>query len=245
MTNKIDRLLTDVVSGIWHGGARLVYDAWDWAWAPERFWKQDWLWGYSQVTLSIIEISVLIASVWFVYGQLEQQYQQMLDQRQQLSLQVVSQQVSTLDALDNQWSSPQLLRARMLVCQARKNSQDIPSAAGELIAEFFEKIAIYRGNGALPTDYVWDTYGWYITHYYQILSPVIEDARSKFEDDSLYSDFSLLYDDMLQLDRTVDPQASLSENNVNDFAEREIVIVQFSMDALGASDPLDRGTPQP
>jgi hypothetical protein len=80
--------------------------------------------------------------------------------------------------------------------QAATLSRDIP------ILGFFENIGYMVRRGALDKEMVWNKFGWYVVRYYIGLTykvDLIEQARTKEADKTLWMETEYLYIEMLNL----------------------------------------------
>ncbi len=88
---------------------------------------------------------------------------------------------------------------------------------------------------AIPEDFLWETYSWYIEYYYYLLKDQLPDIRNKAADASLYEGFEGLYKSMTRLTEKKGINIIKDSSALKKFVEREVSITDLSL-SLGSKE---------
>lgn len=191
-------------------------------WRIIQVLKTDWFWP-------MVMFFLTLGSLIFVF----------LEQKSlsgQLALQQKSQNVSSLNILDDRWLSEDMLRARKIFCEDWLEDPDTNSLSGEYIAEFFETIAIYQKYSAIPDDFIWETYSYYIEAYFLLNKKMILEYQEI--DKTLFENFSNLYETMKKISAEKNAKTEYSTKDLRDFALEEIIKVSLVLNLGDNSNSL-------
>ncbi|HEX8131732.1 MAG TPA: hypothetical protein VF527_21735 [Pyrinomonadaceae bacterium] len=175
----------------------------------------EWFWSMAQ----FLAVSL---TLFFIY--------------RQIKLQGYGNMLSSLNALQERWRAETLRNARRLVCESYQQKTNEINEPELLVAGFFEELGLYLKKKALETDLVWELYSFWIENYWRMLEPSILATRSKATDDSWFSNFQYLYEQMAVYSK----QKGISmpadvEADIKTFIDVELQRIEF----------IDRIVPEP
>jgi hypothetical protein len=118
--------------------------------------------------------------------------------RQQLVAQRFSNILSSVTSLDERWNSKEMRNARKAVC-TKYGSNDLSINQHDgLVLDFFEQMGLYLRKGVFTPDILWELYSYSVVHYWCITVPLISEFRLSTKDNTWYSSFYSLYEEMLK-----------------------------------------------
>jgi len=171
-----------------------------------KWLTEDWFWSMANFLL-------LLATAGFVYRQVKLQWDDHL--------------LATLKDLDDRWVSKSLMLARKKYCERWLADDHNPDPIGEFIAEFFELLAIYEKTHTIPIEIIWDTFSFYIEHYYLMLQVELRTIRISRRDPSLYEGFERLYNLVHKKSKEKYAPTIIENEDLFEFANREISIASL------------------
>ena len=142
----------------------------------------------------------LLITLALIYLQIRIQTRQTQIQTKQFEIQTASHIVQTLHVIDERWTSQAMLQARKHVCDTYLNNEFVMDGLAHLIAEYIEKLGVYLEIEAVPKPVMWETYSWYIEHYYRIFTDGIQELRRTYHDDALYRKTEFLFKAMRSIE---------------------------------------------
>jgi len=144
----------------------------------------------------------------------------------QIRVQTASHVVQSLSTIHTRWNSESMLRVRQHVCSKWINGSRDFDGVAQYLAEFMEELGTYLRIKAVKDREMWEVQSWYIEHYYLMFKKGIEQYRQTYKDESLYSQFQLLFKRMRKMDRKQhSPHFSGSEQELMAFAKTELDVV--------------------
>ena len=133
----------------------------------------QWFWSMAQ---SMIVLGSLI----FIYRQIKiQRYSNMLQM---------------LNNMRENWNSERMMPFRKTTCtNYQKGTKKIGMAEGEVLG-FFEEMGFMLKKGVVDKDFIWETYSYFIEHYWSMLESNIKEFRLSTRDNSWFKNFESLRD---------------------------------------------------
>jgi hypothetical protein len=107
----------------------------------------------------------------------------------------------TVVKLDREWNSREMMGKRRLAWIAEKESPNFETVEGVL--EFLEKVSTLERDKYITREFVWDTFGWYISRYFYYCRDTIKELRTYWtgkSDPTLYSDLEQFYRRLVQFE---------------------------------------------
>lgn len=132
----------------------------------------EWFWASFNCVLVLITICV----IW-----------------RQLRLQGYSHVIQSMFVFDEKWRSQEMTIARREVCANYSPTSTDLNRPEDFVARFFEDLANYVLQGALPLRFVWTTYSYEVDHYWPMLQPAILRLREETGDPTLFVHFERLH----------------------------------------------------
>lgn len=147
--------------------------SWPWFAGPHS----EWIWVLCQFV-------VVLFSAIFIFWQVRSQR--------------LTNMIEALRDIDKKWSSPELLKAREIVCVSFvKNSGysnvDEFSEIDHLVLGFFEDLGLFFRFKAVSKKVVWESYSYVVECYWFIFKSAILRYRANTDDGSWYTQFEQLY----------------------------------------------------
>lgn len=141
----------------------------------------------------------------------------------QIRLQTSTHTVQTLEAIHQRWNEESMLRARYAVCDRYLKSEHSFDSIGQFITEYMEELGIYLKLQAITPDAMWDTYSWYIEHYYSMFKNDISKERIETKEQHLYESFESLFIQLKAISsKKGAPDANRTTEALRRFAEDEV-----------------------
>lgn len=163
---------------------------------------EDWFWAAIQAAGLLITLSLIL---------------------RQIQLQTATHTVQTLEAIHQRWNEEPMLRARHTVCQRYLSNQHSFDSIGQFIAEYMEELGIYLKLKAISPDSMWDTYSWYIEHYYCMFRDEISRDRKDSKEEHLYENFEALFQQLKAISAVKGaPDADRKTGEIQKFARDEV-----------------------
>lgn len=103
--------------------------------------------------------------------------------------------------LEREWNSGEMLAKRRLAWIVNKESPNPEEVEGVL--EFLEKVSTLERDKYVTREFVWDTFGWYISRYFFYCRDTIKELRTYWtgkSDPTLYCDLERLYGRLIQFE---------------------------------------------
>ena len=159
--------------------------------------QSTWFW-------SMVQSIAIIVSLVFIYRQVSaQRYANML---------------SIFMNLRMRWNSTVMLEYRRQTCvNHQSNMKSIGAAEGEVLS-FFEELGYMVSRRAVEVDFVWESYSYFIEHYWSMLWPNIRAYRLTTSDHSWYVQFQTLRETMTKYGKVKGATSS------SDKGEQEIAL---------------------
>ena len=171
------------------------------------FWGigSEWFWAFLQFVVVALTLALIYV---------------------QFRVQTASHVVQSLSTIHTRWNSESMLRVRHHVCSQWIAGHRNFDAVGQYLAEFMEELGNYRRIHALTNRDLWEVQSWYIEHYYAMFKKGIKKYRQTYNDDSIYSQFELLFNYMRKEDIKQNSPTSLyeSDEELTDFARVELAV---------------------
>lgn len=129
----------------------------------------------------------------------------------------------TLTNMRNHWNSRAMMDFRRRTCENHlRNSKRILMPEGEVLG-FFEDMGLLLRKGALDKEIIWNSYSYYIEHYWSILDPNIKEFRASSKDNTWYENFAELREQMRNYSiKKKAPSQDKSEAEIRKFIETEL-----------------------
>jgi hypothetical protein len=101
--------------------------------------------------------------------------------------------------LHKEWNSGEMRKKRRSAWNDRNR---VDKYRIEDVLEFLEKVSTFERHGAVTSQMIWATFGWYLWRYYHYSSEAIQELRQEWTpkkpDSTLYEDMQALYDKLLK-----------------------------------------------
>jgi len=107
----------------------------------------------------------------------------------------------TVLELDREWNSREMLKRRRDAWIVDKETPNPENVEGVL--EFLEKVSTLERDRYILKEFVWDTFGWYISRYFYYCRDTIKGLRTYWTgktDPTLYCDLEQLYGRLIQFE---------------------------------------------
>ena len=139
----------------------------------------EWFWA-------MLQFVAILISLFFIWRQLKIQNNTHL--------------VSTLNLLNKDWNSTEMLKHRKETCEKWKTGKTDFDTGAQAIADFMEDLAIYEKEQVIPTDKMWYSFSWYIGYYWNMFKDEIPKVQNEYKDKTLWSEFPKLVKTMNDID---------------------------------------------
>jgi Domain of unknown function (DUF4760) len=140
----------------------------------------------------------------------------------QINLQRLSNALSSLHTLREQWNSEMMCNARKGICENQNPlSRTISEHEGPVLT-FFEEIGVYLEYGVISEMMIWDVYSYWIENYWLILEPYIKEYRNNVSDKTLFERFQSLHKRISNINRRRGTPENKSDERLQKFRAREI-----------------------
>lgn len=113
----------------------------------------------------------------------------------QIRIQTNANMLALFSQMEQRWNSEPLQIARHYICSTHGESKRI-TRADEFVLSFFEDLGLYLRKKVLSADLMWEVHSYYVEHYWPVLQPKIEEFRLRSNDQSWYSNFEYLVNQM-------------------------------------------------
>lgn len=131
----------------------------------------QWFWSMAQTF-------IILVSLIFIY--------------RQVRVHRFSNMLQTLSSLREHWNSDTMLAARKTTCiNYQKGTKKIGKAEGDVLG-FFEELGLLLKKGVVSKEFIWETYSYFIEHYWSMLEPNIKEFRLSTNDNSWLDNFESL-----------------------------------------------------
>lgn len=131
----------------------------------------QWFWSMAQTL-------IILGSLIFIY--------------RQVRVQRFSNMLQTLSSLRENWNNDTIVAARKTTCiNYQKGTKNIGKAEGEVLG-FFEELGLLLKKRVVSTEFIWESYSYFIEHYWSMLEPNIKEFRLSTNDNSWYDNFESL-----------------------------------------------------
>jgi hypothetical protein len=174
--------------------------------AQTRFWGagSEWLWAF----MRFVVIALTLALIY-----------------RQVRVQTASHVVQSLSTIHTRWNSELILRARQHVCSRWVAGDRDFDGVAQYLAEFLEELGVYLRIHAVSEPELWEVQSWYVEHYYCMFKSGIAQYRQTYKDETLYSEFQMLFDRMGEMDsKRGAPHSDRSEEEITVFAKVELAV---------------------
>jgi hypothetical protein len=172
-------------------------------WGP----GSEWFWAFLQFVVVALTLGVITYQVW--------------SQTQQAKIQAAASTAGTMSLMQEKWNADTMQRMRLKICTDWKNNKKNFDGVCEFVAEFFEELATFVKIGAISKEVMWDVQSWNVECYWFMFADDIYRLRAEYKDESFYSGFEQLFDDIAQINKKLGVPMKC-DNDVNDFINREI-----------------------
>jgi len=100
--------------------------------------------------------------------------------------------LQSLDRLREYWNSDKMMQYRKITClNFKSGKRSIALAEGEVLG-FFEEIGLLWKKKVINLDFIWETYAYFIEHYWSMMQRNVQEYRDKTGDKSWYENFEQL-----------------------------------------------------
>jgi hypothetical protein len=110
----------------------------------------------------------------------------------QVRIQSYANMLQMLTGMRETWNSDKMLAYRRATCNDYNDkSKRIGMHQGELLG-FFEEMGLLLKKRVVQTEFIWDTYSYFIENYWSMLEPNIRELRLSMRDNSYFENFEHL-----------------------------------------------------
>jgi hypothetical protein len=131
----------------------------------------------------------LMAQTLIIFGSLIFIYRQVKIQR-------FTNMLNMLNSMRENWTGNNMLKSRKAACINYKNRNNKIGKAESDVLGFFEDMGLLLKKKALSEEFIWETYSYFIEHYYTMLEPNIKEFRQSTKDNSWYKNCEELSEKM-------------------------------------------------
>jgi len=125
-----------------------------------------WFWEFAGVLILVISVFLVLS---------------------QLRLQRYAHVVSATEILVSKFESERMLKLRLSTCLGLIENRDYYGSDLETLLEFFDRVAAYEAQGALPIPVIWETFSWHFEFYYFLSTSKVAAVRIEYNDPSYLS----------------------------------------------------------
>lgn len=178
-----------------------------------EYWgnNSSWFWSFMQFLVYTATLIAIIIQVNKINVQISLQNKQLSDQ-------VNSNIVSFLNSLNEQWWSTRMRKARRQTCLKFKGNTI--NVEEEAVMAFFENLGLYCDKKMIDSEFVWETYSYYIERYYKVLENNISAIQEK--DPTYFDGFVKLHKLMNEISKQKGiTQLELSAEDIQVFVDSE------------------------
>jgi hypothetical protein len=139
--------------------------------------------------------------------------------------------LSTFTALDRRWKSSEMREARKHACKDYGSAERTISQPEDLVLGFFEELGLYLRRKVFDLPTVWEFYSYDVEHYWPILEPRIREFRTSSKDDSWYSEFEYLNDEIVKYSKKKSCPTGKTDAEIKKFIRGELKDPTYDEDA--------------
>jgi len=182
-------------------------------WPPcsKTVWGSDssWFWTMVQAIGTILQATVVIGTLVFIFFQLRAQGRANM--------------LQALGTLDDRWNSPPTLRARKGACASYTDPSLEIGHNQQIVLSFFEDIGLYLAKKVFDSEVVWSKWSQEIEYYWLMHEPHVSQFRQESGDSTWYDKFEFLYREMEKFAKKADvPFGNKSPKEINKYATWEV-----------------------
>lgn len=126
--------------------------------------------------------------------------------------------------LDDRFFSDKMKKDRRdlvkAIMQDPENMDRIDNFIDPVIAHF-EDLGILLRKGLILDELIWDMEGYYILRYWQLSKKYIDWLRAKEQDETFYTDFGLLYNRILKIEKKRRKTFQITPEEIGRFLKEE------------------------
>jgi hypothetical protein len=126
--------------------------------------------------------------------------------------------------LDERFFSDKMKKDRRDLAKALledpENMERIDNLIDPVIAHF-EDLGILLRKGLVLDELIWDMEGYYILRYWQLSKKYIDWLRTKEQDETFYTDFDLLYNRILKIEKKRRKKFQITPEGIKEFLKEE------------------------
>lgn len=158
---------------------------------------------------SIVQTLAIVSSLFLIY--------------RQIRLYRSASMIQTLDSRREDWDSERMIGYRRTTCRGyQEGTRRIKMAEGEVLG-FFEEMGLLLRKGVVSQEFVWETYSYYIEHYWPMLEANIREYRNSTGDDTWFENFQHLADSMQEYSKKRKcPTRAKTEEEISNFISGEL-----------------------
>jgi len=160
---------------------------------------------------SMIQSLAIIGSLIFIF--------------QQVRLHRNANMIQLLSNIRKEWNARRMMDCRRAACknyQAETRTKKIGMPESEVLG-FFEQMGLLLRKRVVSSEFVWETYSYYIEHYWSMLESNIAEFRRSTKDDSWYECFEYLRNSMRNYSKKKGcPSTDKAEEEVEQFIRGEL-----------------------
>ena len=112
---------------------------------------------------------------------------------QQIKLQTYSNWLQQLTNMRNVWESGRMISARKHTCRLYQDGDNRIGNAQGMVLGFFEELGLLLEKDTISIEFVWETYSYYIDHYWPICMANVKAFRDESKDPNWYVHFEYLW----------------------------------------------------
>ena len=131
--------------------------------------------------------------------------------------------LQTLNNMRENWNNKQMMGFRRTTCENYlEGTKKIEMAEGEVLG-FFEEMGLLLQKKVVSQEFIWETYSYYIEHYWSMLKDNIQEFRLSTQDKSWYDHFEYLRDSVRRYsERKNCPSIDKTKEEIKRFISSEL-----------------------
>jgi hypothetical protein len=143
--------------------------------------SSSWLWTMLQFFVYLVTLIAIIRQIGILNKQSKIQNNQLKDQ---ININIVT----ILNSLHEQWWSTRMRKARRNCCINHETSNI--NVDEEAVLSFFETIGLYIRKNMISTEFVWESYSYYVERYFKVFETNLDSIRAR--DNTYFNNFIYL-----------------------------------------------------
>lgn len=145
----------------------------------------------------------------------------------QVRIQRMANSLTTLKEFRERWDSRRLSDARAAVVSAYSSRDKKIDHTEESLLNFFEEMGLNVSRGIFDACSVWETYSYYLEHYWPILLPKVTEMRAAERDGSYFEQAEKLYSKCCAISKKRGAEAAKTEEQLTRFITGELGYIKY------------------